>query len=284
MIALLRERTQAAIPSSFRGDTPRNRLIALMKDVRKQLQNGIAIEKVKPTIQSNWSVTKDQLLKETHGKCAYCETSMVAVAFGDVEHYRPKSVYWWLAYVYDNYLASCAICNQRFKGAQFERGSDGIALPPPGLSSDISDVDLADLALTAIPDPLDGSAVTAFAEAHRAEKPLIPNPYFDNPEDYFEWEVMEAIGEVWVTARHGVASAPAILNACERIYGINRPDLRRRRCQRYVFYKVFKANVAALPDGHPVRVQTEELIATLIKPNSEYAAMIRYLEGGVGLP
>lgn len=41
------------------------------------------------------------------------------VAYGDGEHYRPKSTYWWLAYNYDNYLASCTLCNQRFKEAKF---------------------------------------------------------------------------------------------------------------------------------------------------------------------
>ena len=41
------------------------------------------------------------------------------VAYGDVEHFRPKSKYWWLAYCYENYLYSCQMCNQRYKKAEF---------------------------------------------------------------------------------------------------------------------------------------------------------------------
>src|SRR5262245_41753306 len=40
-----------------------------------------------------------------HGRsCAYCDRDLPGTDRGDVEHFRPKNVYWWLAYVFRNYL------------------------------------------------------------------------------------------------------------------------------------------------------------------------------------
>src|SRR5262249_58453194 len=51
-----------------------------------------------------------------HGSaCAYCQCHLPGNDRGDVEHFRPKSTYWWLAYKFDNYLLSCSRCNRRFK-------------------------------------------------------------------------------------------------------------------------------------------------------------------------
>jgi len=56
-----------------------------------------------------------------HGRvCAYCGRYLPENDKGDVEHFRPKGKvaedathggYWWLAYVFANYLMSCSICN-----------------------------------------------------------------------------------------------------------------------------------------------------------------------------
>ena len=46
-----------------------------------------------------------------HDKCAYCESHLQTVAFGVVEAFRPKSIYWWLAYEWENMLLSCEVCN-----------------------------------------------------------------------------------------------------------------------------------------------------------------------------
>lgn len=71
---------------------------------------------------------KTALIKMQFGKCAFCENNVTAVAYGDVEHFRPKkgyqqnekdslhyAGYYWLAYNWENLLFSCAICNQRHK-------------------------------------------------------------------------------------------------------------------------------------------------------------------------
>jgi len=55
-----------------------------------------------------------------HGRvCAYCQGDLPHNDPGDVEHFRPKSVYWWLAYEFANYLLSCAKCNRVCKRKEF---------------------------------------------------------------------------------------------------------------------------------------------------------------------
>lgn len=101
-----------------------------------------------------WQNLKPHFMKAQHQKCGYCEVQVSA--HGDVEHYRPKSEvqelvaegtelansrklrgrkipaitekgYWWLAYEWENYLLSCAICNQKYKSALFPVAPNRIA-------------------------------------------------------------------------------------------------------------------------------------------------------------
>lgn len=271
MIALDRVRTKAAIITSFRGRTPITRLVKMMKQVRGQIAAG---QPVAPTIDPKWSEAKGQLLAETHEKCAYCESDVTAVAFGDVEHYRPKSVYWWLAYVYDNYLASCSVCNQQFKGARFEY--TGTPMPAPDITALLTDDDLDALAGHFAPDPLKSAAVQAFAALHAAEDPLIPNPYFDDPEALFAWQVFEGTQEVWVIPNPANPRAPDVVDACNRIYGLNRPQLLRRRFKQWRYYD-FALTALASSDA-ALQDDAREIIATMVRPDSEYTGMVRYLE------
>ena len=75
---------------------------------------------------------KAALLRAQHGKCAFCESKLTHVSYGDVEHFRPKGAirqaeggekllpgYYWLAYEWSNLFLSCQICNQRFKKELF---------------------------------------------------------------------------------------------------------------------------------------------------------------------
>ena len=71
---------------------------------------------------------KQALINMQHGKCCFCESKIQHIAFGDVEHYRPKAGYrqhdndaiqkpgyYWLAYSWDNLLLSCERCNRQYK-------------------------------------------------------------------------------------------------------------------------------------------------------------------------
>jgi uncharacterized protein (TIGR02646 family) len=46
-----------------------------------------------------------------HAKCCYCE-GLYERSYSDVEHFRPKVLYWWLAYRFDNLYFSCSSCNR----------------------------------------------------------------------------------------------------------------------------------------------------------------------------
>ena len=50
--------------------------------------------------------------------CAYCG-SLASDNRGDVEHYRPQSIYPWLTYEFTNYLIGCRVCNTSRKSKQF---------------------------------------------------------------------------------------------------------------------------------------------------------------------
>lgn len=65
---------------------------------------------------------KNVLVAMFNGKCAYCESKIVHVSYGDIEHFRPKSrpEYRLLCFEWTNLLLSCSVCNgSEFKGDRF---------------------------------------------------------------------------------------------------------------------------------------------------------------------
>jgi len=59
---------------------------------------------------------KDSLFKLYNRKCVYCESRLSGT---EIEHYRNKSTYYWLAFSWDNLFPICSTCNRK-KGAQFQ--------------------------------------------------------------------------------------------------------------------------------------------------------------------
>jgi uncharacterized protein (TIGR02646 family) len=59
---------------------------------------------------------KEKLNIIYRGKCAFCEHKAEQL---HVEHFRPKKIYYWLAYSWDNLILACPTCNQ-YKGINFE--------------------------------------------------------------------------------------------------------------------------------------------------------------------
>jgi 5-methylcytosine-specific restriction endonuclease McrA len=55
---------------------------------------------------------KQALVEETHGKCAYCESKLLHIHHGDVEHIYPKSLAPERTVAWDNLTLACEICNQ----------------------------------------------------------------------------------------------------------------------------------------------------------------------------
>lgn len=97
-----------------------------------------------------------------HGRvCAYC-CSPASNQRGDVEHYRPKSVYPWLTYEFRNYLLGCRVCNSSRKSTEFPLFSRAKPLRyHPRMSQDPDFLEKAlarekRLLLDPVSDPVDG--------------------------------------------------------------------------------------------------------------------------------
>lgn len=110
--------------------------------------NAIAVGTA-PTFVDDWKEFKKVLQMAQKGRCGFCEGAVGGLHYGDLEHFRPKAEvcelhddpalwgrekhgassvvnrvmkpgkirpgYWWKAYDWDNYLFSCAVCNQQWK-------------------------------------------------------------------------------------------------------------------------------------------------------------------------
>jgi hypothetical protein len=77
---------------------------------------------------------KRSLFEAQHEKCAYCEWKLPAAEYQDVEHYRPKSHYWWLTWEWSNLLFACVFCNRTHKKHQFPLVDEAVRLQPEELS------------------------------------------------------------------------------------------------------------------------------------------------------
>ncbi|MCX4246078.1 HNH endonuclease family protein [Paraliomyxa miuraensis] len=97
---------------------------------------------------------KENLFEMQHRKCCYCEKLEEQAKYRDVEHYRPKANYWWLAWTWENLLFACFECNREHKRDQFPLVDESACLTaeqaPPGneqpLVLDPSDSNLDPLA------------------------------------------------------------------------------------------------------------------------------------------
>ncbi len=89
----------------------------LAKNVETVFASNIEAEKYidKKNRYAKKAVRKN--LRKLYPNCAYCEDSLNNL-YPEIEHYRPKSIYYWFAYSWDNFLYSCSKCN-RIKSNKF---------------------------------------------------------------------------------------------------------------------------------------------------------------------
>jgi hypothetical protein len=73
-------------------------------------------ERVEP---EGYDCVKRELAEMQHHKCCYCEKREEQAKYRDVEHYRPKALYWWLAWTWENLLFACIDCNREHKRDSF---------------------------------------------------------------------------------------------------------------------------------------------------------------------
>lgn len=102
---------------------------------------------------SNRSLFRQLLHNAQHNKCCFCET-IQEESRRDVEHFRPKSVYWWLAWTWENLLFACDHCNRDHKKTHFELRDEGARLSPKDSPPGHEDALLLDPASATV-NPLD---------------------------------------------------------------------------------------------------------------------------------
>lgn len=56
---------------------------------------------------------KHRLLEETHDKCAYCESKVRHITYGDIEHVIPKNKAPHLRFRWENLTIACDVCNTK---------------------------------------------------------------------------------------------------------------------------------------------------------------------------
>jgi hypothetical protein len=273
MTRLERVRTAAAIPAAFRGPGRQSKSLDL---INGKVAGTLAFK------QSVWKAAKPQLKIESGGKCAYCESPTDTVAHGDVEHFRPKSVYWWLAYCYDNYVYACQICNQVFKGDSFPvHASTGVwkgpALPAPATPAAIDA-----LAGILTPDALDltaGHPLAEFIVAAAKEKAGLVDPYITDPDPLFKWMANDTLKTVEVAAASNKVATKRAFAAVNQFYGLNREELKRIRWKTFDDLVVFRDSLnafVALGVQPALQATIRGHIKDMTKPDAPYAGMVRY--------
>jgi uncharacterized protein (TIGR02646 family) len=105
---------------------------------------------------------KDKLKTIFNGKCAYCDSNITHITAGDIEHFRPKSAYWWLACDWNNLLFACENCNRTSKNDAFPL----LTLTKTACKHDT-------------PETL---------EKEDKEERLLLNPCVEDPEKFFEYD------------------------------------------------------------------------------------------------
>lgn len=275
MIKLTRVRSIPPIHPNFCGLKRTNVNLKLLK----QKRDGKLDEKGEKKWDSSfWKEAKAQLLIESNNKCAYCESPTRVVAYGDVEHFRPKSVYWWLAYSYENYLPSCGACNQEYKKDFFELEDKVLQMKGPSIGKRLTDDQLKTLAQTLTVDPVDdtaGKKLKDFTEENRKEKALLVNPYFDEPALYFAYKPILENKEVLI-----VPTAPKykkVIKACEDLFGINRKELLDLRFDLYRSYMTLRHTLNDRRISKKTKTMITNQLIEMQADKSAYAGMIRYL-------
>ncbi len=115
-------------------------------------------ENLKTKKDNSWKEFKSDFVLFSGGRCSICENTINKN--DDIEHFRPKNYYWWLAYDYKNYTIYCDLCNRTYKKTEF---------------------------------PLFTDFKIEFKNRDKIkhEKPLIFNPTTDNPKELFELEFVK---------------------------------------------------------------------------------------------
>ncbi|MFT8246372.1 HNH endonuclease [Roseomonas sp. BN140053] len=88
----------------------------------KVLQDRVAASKAPTSTETsryNNPEIKAALRLETHDKCAYCESCLTHITYGDIDHISPKSVKLEDTFRWSNLTLACDVCNTK-KGKEID--------------------------------------------------------------------------------------------------------------------------------------------------------------------
>lgn len=268
MIKLSRSRHAASFPSDFIGA----KLVSKHEDLVERYYAGASAGAPIEFSSSKWRSAKTALRADSSDKCAYCEAPTAVVAHGDVDHFRPKALYWWLAYNFDNFVYACQICNQSYKNDQFPVGKARLKKPkmPAALPRGNA---LARLAAGLSADPSQNTELKV-RKLWAVEGPRLLHPYLDDPERYIAYRVDSTNKDVWIVASKA-KGAKNIVQACIDVFGLNREELLRLRYSHYetlaVLYKSYRMN---LPKR--VKAMIEDEFTRIMGASIPFAGMNRF--------
>lgn len=107
---------------------------------------------------------KSSLESMLHGKCAFCESFIQNVDYGDIEHFKPKSKFPELAVSWDNLLLACKKCNgKEQKGDEWPTLQNGGPLINPSEENpeDFFEFEFDEETMVSIVKPLNPRGITS---------------------------------------------------------------------------------------------------------------------------
>lgn len=197
------------------------RIKSSAKDASGDAQK-LAADTIYITAAYRAGAVKARLVESHHAKCAYCETRILAISHGDVEHFRPKSEYtdgankgmgyFWLAYDWVNLYLGCQVCNETYKGTYFPM--------MPAVEGLID----ASVRLEPGDDPAAGEEVA-----------VLFDPGLENPRAFIRFDPETAGMEARPSASFAVDASRVGKNVM--LLGLNRPDLVAARHRHVCFLR-----------------------------------------------
>ncbi len=223
----------------------------------------------KREIKSNcYKKSSAKLEEQFAGKCAYCEMKYLATSDTWVEHYRPKSEYYWLAYEWSNLLPACTKCN-RHKNNNFPLINEANKVENPPLSD----------------GKLDSSKCRADSKSLIDEVPFVLHPKIDNPNECFDFKIdenltgVEIVGVDNVTHYKYKGRGEATIEICN----LNRYELKIDRYKTVIleiinaFYYVFKilqfSKISLSKYDEALGLIFDQIIQNADKPDLEHTLL-----------
>jgi len=134
------------------------------------------------------------------------------------------------------------------------------------------------------PEPLDQVQVDDFLNHHMLERPLLINPYYDSPEQFFAWEADDVLKEVKIIPHPMNNEAQAFCDNAIKFYGLNRIELRQLRYSFYLNFKVFKMVLADSGINQQTKNSVKQAIHEMKSQAAAFAGMVNYFDALPSLP